>query len=173
MSRHALPREVTPLKYADQGRSLSGVVALSSLPRLATVLEGEPVGAVEVELLFTRDEQRQRLLKGSLHAHVNVVCQRCLEPVEIPVHSEFALGIVLNDEQARNLPRIYEPLMTEPERMDLFEVVEEELLLSLPMFAYHEHCRIGGSAEMERSEPAEPAVEKPNPFSVLSVLKKQ
>lgn len=170
MSKHTLPREVSPLKYADQGRTLSGVIALSQLPRVMDVIEDEGEGDVEIELEFSCDEQRQRLLKGKLGASVALLCQRCLEPVRLPVASEFTLGMVLNDEQARNLPKSYEPLMVEPEHLDLYDVVEEELLLSLPMFAYHEHCQ----AQMGKIADAKEKVEltkKPNPFSVLSVLK--
>lgn len=168
MSKHALPREVAPLKYADQGRVLSGSIALSQLPRLVDAVEDVHDGDVEAELEFSCDEQRQRLLKGQLKATVSVLCQRCLEPVSLALESSFSLGMVLNDEQARNLPRCYEPLMVEPEHLDLYDVVEEELLLSLPMFAYHEHCQTGlGAAKDDAIQ----KVKKPNPFSVLSVLK--
>ncbi len=169
MSKHSLPREVSPLKYADQGRTLSGVIALSQLPRVMGVIEDGHDGDVEIELEFSCDEQRQRLLKGKLGASVSLLCQRCLEPVRLPVRSEFTLGMVLNDEQARNLPKSYEPLMVEPEHLDLYDVVEEELLLSLPMFAYHEQCQtqMGKTVDAEEVE----LTKKPNPFSVLSVLK--
>ena|SRR3990167_3527321 len=171
MSKHTLPREVSPLKYADQGRRLSGVIALSQLPRVMEVIEDAHEGDVEIELEFSCDEQRQKLLKGRLEASVSLLCQRCLAPVRLPVHSDFTLGMVLNDEQARNLPKCYEPLMVEPEHLDLYDVVEEELLLSLPMFAYHEQCQ----SDMRKgsdAENADPALKKPNPFSVLSVLKR-
>ncbi len=146
---------------------------MSAMPRLQDMLEGEHDGDVEVSLQFSCDEQKQRLVEGQLHTRVKVLCQRCLEAVEIPVDSEFTLGIVFNDDQARNLPRAYEPLMTDPEQLDLYDMVEEELLLSLPMFAYHDHCRAEvGPNDLAAEQAAEAAeLKKPNPFSVLSVLK--
>ncbi len=166
MSDHSLPKVIDPLKYADQNRVLQGVVTLNLMPRLVDLL-AEPTGSVEVELEFDRDEQHLRVLKGKLDTVVSLTCQRCLNPVEKQVSSRFELGIVLTDEQAKHLPKHYEPLLVEPDKLVLLDVIEEELILSLPMFAYHESC---GDGQLENDESAE-AQEKPNPFSVLSELK--
>jgi uncharacterized protein len=141
------------------------------MPRLLEiVLESE--AEVKIRLEFDRDEQKLRVLKGQLSADLVLVCERCLEPVNKRVESEFALGIVLTDEQAKNLPGYYEPLLVDPESLELLEVIEEELMLSLPMFAYHDDCELDTSAlrneEVEQSQKDE---DKPNPFSVLSELK--
>jgi uncharacterized protein len=171
MSDHSLPKTVDPLKYADQNKVLEGEIALELMPRLLEiVLESE--AEVKIRLEFDRDEQKLRVLKGQLSADLVLVCERCLEPVNKRVESEFALGIVLTDEQAKNLPGYYEPLLVDPESLELLEVIEEELMLSLPMFAYHDDCELDTSAlrneEVEQSQKDE---DKPNPFSVLSELK--
>lgn len=167
MSDHSLPKSVDPLKYADQRKVLEGKVLVESLPRLAELLV-EPTGQVSVKLEFGRDEQNLRILQGELGADLQLLCERCLAPVEKRIESQFTLGIVLDDEQAKNLPRSYEPLLVDPEKLELAEVIEEELILSLPMFAYHDDCEIAVKAETE-DVPEEN--EKPNPFSVLSQLK--
>jgi uncharacterized protein len=129
-------------------------------------------GDVEVELEFDRDEQNLRVLKGQLKAALVLKCERCLEPVEQSVESQFQLGIVLSDEQAKNLPGYYEPLLVEHESLVLLDVVEEELILSLPMFAYHADCKHSMADEVGSNESEEADTEvKENPFSVLSELK--
>jgi len=128
-------------------------------------------GVSAVELEFDRDAQNLRILKGKLDAEVNLLCQRCLHPVKKRIRSEFQLGIVMTDEQAQNLPRVYEPLLVEhDEKLVIQDVVEEELILSLPMFAYHDDCEASDYPQVEDiAEIVEE--EKVNPFDVLAKLK--
>jgi len=169
MSDHSLPKTVDPLKYADQNRVLEGNIAVKLLPRLCEVL-AEDTGDVAVKLEFDRDGQHLRILKGSLDANLSLTCERCLNSVEKLIESRFTVGIVLTDEQAKNLPRSYEPLLVEPDTLVLQDVIEEELILSLPMFAYHDHCDSEHGMQTKASD-NEPLVERENPFSVLSDLK--
>lgn len=173
MSDHTLPKTLDPFKYADQNKILEGEIALHLMPRLAELLV-DTDGRVKVELEFGRDPQKLRILKGTLTTVVNLVCQRCLHPVATEIESNFTLGIVFNDEQAQNLPRTYEPLLIEEdEKMVLLDVVEEELILSLPMFAYHTDCHAHEYQKDDELEVASKELEpkKPNPFEVLSGLK--
>lgn len=167
MSDHSLPKTVDPLKYADQHKSLQGTLAVKSMPRLLEiVLEAE--GDVHVVLDFGRDEQGLRVIKGKLDAELALNCERCLEPVHKRIDSEFELGIVLSDEQAKNLPGYYEPILVEPDSLSVYDVVEEELILSLPMFAYHDDCKLEHDNQIDEAEPEQ---KKENPFSVLAQLK--
>lgn len=172
MSDHSLPKTVDPLKYADQNKALQGVMEVQNLPRLADMLASD-AGTITVDLEFDRDEQRIRILRGRLSTSLSRICERCLEPVQQPIETEFTLGIVLTDEQASQLPGRYEPLLVDPESLELKEVIEEELILSLPMFAYHDRCHGEYEQESEDSEnkPEDGAQGKENPFSVLAGLK--
>lgn len=173
MSDHTLPKTLDPFKYADQNKILEGEIALYLMPRLTDLLV-DSQGKVNVRLEFDRDPQRLRIVKGKLTSTVNLLCQRCLQPVMQDIESEFTLGIVFNDEQAENLPRAYEPLLVEDEKLVVLDVIEEELILSLPMFAYHESCGVDGYKQTDNSETSAeelPEEKKPNPFEVLAGLK--
>ncbi|MCR8921949.1 YceD family protein [Dasania sp. GY-MA-18] len=142
------------------------------MPRLTSLLANDE-GLVTAELQFYIDEGRKRRIDGKINAHVNVVCQRCLDAVAIDVVSEFNLAIVWTDDQAKQLPKTLDPLIVGEELTDLAEIVEEELILSLPIVSYHEldSCkqvtRSFGEAE------AAPVKEEPkdNPFKVLEQLR--
>ncbi|KZY81478.1 hypothetical protein A3740_06160, partial [Oleiphilus sp. HI0068] len=168
---HSLPKTLDPFKYADQNKDLQGHIAVHLMSRLTSMLV-DSEGVVNIDLEFGRDEQRLRILKGKLSAELNLLCQRCLHPVKKTISSEFQLGIVMSDEQAQNLPRVYEPLLVEDEKLVLLDVIEEELILSLPMFAYHDDCEPEEYNEGDIEESVESEVEetKENPFSVLSEL---
>lgn len=179
MSDHSLPKNIDPLKYADQAKTLEGEVKLGQLPRFSDMLVSEE-GLVKVKLEFGRDEQKLRIVKGQLHASVQLRCERCLEPVDQEIVSDFCLGIVLSDEDAKQLPRSYEPLLVEPDSLEINELLEEELILSLPMFAYHEECsgdyqaaQDGANSEFGngQSTEASDSPAKENPFSVLADFK--
>jgi len=100
---------------------------------------------------------------------LGLVCQRCLTAVPFCVDSQFRLRIVSADDR-RALQRItpgFEPFVAaEGEAMSLSDVVEDELLLALPMAPMHAEgmCNIpdkyasGGSPQEERK----------NPFAVLA-----
>jgi uncharacterized protein len=146
-------------------------VALAVLPRLVEAVEACP-GSADVEMHFFRDEQGLYILEGRLSAEVVTLCQRCLEPVDVALKSEFKLGIVRDDEGAKQLPGYLEPLINGGEPFDLHVVVEDELLLSLPFSPYHDATEcLGGEYQQPTQDVIETGTERPNPFQVLASLK--
>ncbi len=176
MSKMPLPLTVNPVKLAEQGIELEGSMPLNKLHRVSELLVSSE-GFVSAKLTFGRDQQKLRILSGKVSCDVSMACQRCLEPVTKSIQTEFVLGLVLTDEQARNLPKIYEPLMVDlDDSMELSDILDEELLLSIPMFAYHEpkDCKIDASIAEFYDETVDVEIvedTKPNPFRVLSNIK--
>ncbi len=147
---------------------IAGVVSPAALPRLSSMLCNTD-GQIVVDLQFDLDEQRIRTVQGSAEGHVFMTCQRCLEPVEVAVEAAFNLAIAFSEESATTLPRNYDPLIVEEEEMELLDMVEEELILSLPLVPYHDDCSIQTS--FGETETAPEDTEKTNPFSILAKLK--
>ena len=168
MSNGPIPKKADPRKLAERGAQITGIVEISAMPRLASFLCSEQ-GAVDVTLEFAVDEQHLRTVTGTAKGQVLMTCQRCLEPVSIDVEATFNLAVVLNDEQARNLPRYFDPLLVEEEDVELLPIVEDELILSLPSVPKHVDCSVKTS--WGESETVRLQQEKPNPFSVLASLK--
>lgn len=167
-----LPKQADLRKLTSRQASFKSQIAVKELSRLAgAVHEGQ--GLIDVDLHCGVDEQRIRYLQGTVHCTAPVICQRCLAPVEIQFGSEMALGIVWTDDQAKLLPESLDPLvLAEDELVDLNEIVEEELLLSLPFVSFHEVGECEGLQHYESVDKAYIApVEKENPFKVLEQLK--
>lgn len=168
-SHKPLPRQGDPRKFAQQGISLDGVIPIVALPRLAESLEGTE-GQVFVKLDFGISEEGKKVVSGKAHADLVLVCQRCLTPVSKPVECDISLAIVWTEEEAKALPKHLDPWIVEEISADFFEMIEEELLLSLPPVAYHEEQCV----DPELFQSGEPVVvkhEKKNPFQVLEQLK--
>ncbi len=163
-----LPKQVDPRKFAQQGVELSGVIAVDQLLRLSQSLASSD-SEVDVQLVFGLDDQREKTITGNFKAEVKLVCQRCLEPVSIEVVGDLSLAVVWDEERAKNLPGHLEPWILGEGQANLYDIIEEELLLNLPLVAYHDHLCIDesllSSGEFVESEPVK------NPFQVLEQLK--
>lgn len=163
-----LPRQGDPRKFAQQGIDLQGFLPISELPRLSEALVSGDTRA-EVSLKFGINETGKKVVTGTARADLTLVCQRCLEPVVVPVVSDIALAIVWTEEDAKALPRSLDPWIAEEGQADLYAMIEDELLLAMPAVAYHpEDC-----VESTLFSSGEPVTEKPekNPFQILEQLK--
>ena len=167
----ALPSQIDIRKLAVKGAKFDAKFPVSRLNRLSGQL-ADDVGSVAVRLELSIDEQGLRRLVGDVFAEVHVACQRCLQVMSLEIHSTLDLAIVWSDEEARHLPKHIDPLIVGEELTDLEDVVEEELILSLPIVSYHNRdvCRVTGPLSFgdEIVEEGEP---KENPFKVLEQLK--
>jgi len=171
MSDH-LFEHIEPLVLAAKGRTLSGSLPLSRLNRLDQLLI-EAKGAAEVSLHFTRDEAGQPCVVGHATATLQLECQRCMQAMAWPVRVDFRLGIVTSPGAAEQLPDEYDPLLVTGEGISVADIVEDELILALPIVAMHETHECPAQ-EMLLGLKAEAAAvtEKENPFAVLAQLKK-
>ncbi len=167
-----IPERLDPWRYADLGKSLSGTLRLDSLSRLGACLAVSD-GDVSYELRFERDGERRAVMTGTISAELVLQCQRCLEPLDYPVETPVAVAFVEGIDQAGRLPESLDPCLVEEGGVSILDLVEDELLLTLPQVAMHPqgHCR-NQPAALTRPEPAEPDTQSSrNPFAVLAELK--
>ena len=109
---------------------------VTDLPRLAASLAGND-GVVRATVDFARVDGVPRLHVGA-DVEVTLICQRCLQPMQVLLEGESQVALVENLAQADALPEDVEPVWVESRKVDLREVVEEELLLALPLVPMHE-----------------------------------
>ena len=174
MTAGALPHTVEVRTLAARAVSLAGVVDPAKLTRLSAAIVAAK-GAVVVSADFDRDEEGRYVVAMQVSADVLVTCQRCLGTLEQTIAPTTSLAVVWTDEQAGQLPPRYEPLIAEAE-IELWEVVEDELLLALPSFSYHSNanCGVETGVQAPGDDGEGFALENPekdNPFSVLQALK--
>jgi uncharacterized protein len=168
-SNTRLPRHIDPRKFANQGLDLQGDIAVSDLNRLASLVL-DKAGEVKVVLEFGVDEERHRVITGEAQCAVSVTCQRCLEPVEIVLDAEINLAMVWDEERAKQLPKTLDPLILPEGPADIYTIIEDELLLELPMVSYHDKDCIEQTSFGDEEVVTETKSSK-NPFQVLEQLK--
>lgn len=169
-----LPVQVNPFRLAEQGRELEGEIPLAQARRLAEVLAQSP-DVARVKLRFGLDEAGIPLVEGTIEAALALTCQRCLDPVLLQVRSEPRLALVENEAEAKSKQENYDTLLVEDERLVLLDMVEDELLLALPLVPVHaraEDCTADTVRALQPEYDERDAKdEAESPFAVLKNLK--
>jgi len=171
MLNDTLPKYFDPRKYASHESAFEGYVPLNQFKELSAILASDE-GNAFIHLDFRVDEDRRYIATGSLTARVQVVCQRCMEAVAHDVALDLSLGFVYDEDHAKNLPKNYDPVVMTDGDVILADMVEQEIILALPIVAYHEESGCNPTAVKYASSTDDaPDDEKPNPFSILAQLK--
>jgi uncharacterized protein len=159
---------VNAVELAGRAATLERDVELGHLPRVAEAggLEGTRAHAV---LEFGRFEGRTKV---DVHVTGELVltCQRCLRPCGQAVDERASLVVVAGE--AEDVPGGYEPVLGDAERLSLTGLIEEQLLLGLPLVPMHAE-RAQCSAvpdELTAAGTAGEADETRRPFANLRAL---
>ena len=172
MAEASLSRRLSAPRSVDNQDKLVGELEPQSFKRVAGAVL-EVISKVQYSLEFFKDSDGVMAIEGHCQTQVVMTCERCLGEVKLDVEGEFQLGLVYSDDQAKHLPKHYEPaLMDEHGNINPWEIIEDELLLALPMYANHpdDECVIKQPDSPELNE--ESAEEVDRPFDVLKQLKK-
>jgi uncharacterized protein len=103
-----------------------------------------------------------------------LICQRCLGTVDLPVQFEREFRFVATEEIAEAQDEeSEEDVLVLSRDFNLLELIEDELLMALPVVPKHTVCPGAVKLQVADSDFSEEGVEKPNPFAVLGQLKKK
>ena len=162
-----LPEFIEPLRWAGLGRSVKGRLPLARLRRLAESLQSTG-GEVLVELEFGIDEQGRPSILGTVSARVEVLCQRCLSAMVLPLDLDVRLYLTASESEVADASEGFDTLMVGDEPMRLADIVEDELILGLPLVAMHspDVCAVTTQYGVRAGE------QVAKPFAVLAELKK-
>jgi uncharacterized protein len=159
---------VNAVELAGRAARLDRTVGLPQLPRLveAGALEGTRLHA-ELEFGTLEDSVTVAV---RVDGEVFLPCQRCLKPCACGVDESALLAVVARDTD--EVPGGYEPSLGDAERLSVGELIEEQVLLGLPLVPMHATAAECGAAataiEVVAVEPV--ADEKQRPFANLRQL---
>lgn len=158
---------INGLEFAQRGEALRGSIPVAELQRVCDVLPSRD-GEVHYELSGRINEAGKPMLKLKLDGRFRVVCQRCLEEMDYPLVLETELELVADESDLKPIEEEGESvdMVVADKEMDVASLVEEEILLGIPMSPKHPEGQCGATA----AAPVEP---KSNAFSALAALKKQ
>ncbi len=170
--------------FCRDGAELKGQSALASMPRLVSGLSAVPADALA-------DWQAQGALKGVMggaaemwlhlqgQTKVLLQCQRCLQDMSEPVTVDRRIRFVRSEAEAARLDEESEDdVLALVPRLDLLGLLEDELILGLPLVPMHATCPeplltlqppVAGGPNDAKS--AAPIDETPHPFAALAALR--
>ena len=177
MKREFQPERLPVAEFAQAGGHLAGTQALSRFPRLAA----EAVESIENrEVRWEADGEERQESGGRAEAWMHLqagttlplTCQRCLTPVQTPVAVDRWFRFAADEESAAALDEeLEDDVLVASRDFGLLELIEDELLMELPITPRHEVCprEVPLSAQDADFDAAEK--EQANPFAALAKLR--
>ena len=184
-----LPKTIDPIRLAAKNKQLAGQITLGRLGRIKSMLVEANAGAsdeksvddnsdviVKFQLDFGVDRLGIRNIRGRITAQLNLVCQRCLTRMPFELEARVMLGSVLNQAQSDQLPAKYDPLLLETEEVSLLDIIEDEMILAIPVTPMHDAASCESDVAykqyvVEATVEQSSEVKRENPFAVLATLK--
>lgn len=175
------PHKLDVEAFAASAASLSGDWPAHKLSRLADAAAPELPAAdwpsIHWTLTGEKREPRRGVVQVWLHlqasATVALTCQRCLQPVQEHLNLSRWFHFARDEEEAAALDIDSEDdVLALSRSFDAIELVEDELLLSLPLVPRHDVCPEPLPQPVDDlSDEGDAADERPNPFAALAGLK--
>lgn len=157
------------------GQEVHGQAPIARFERLTEDLPEQLDTMVSWSLQGMQDTTGRHFLRVNVKASPTLECQRCLKPFQWPVDSTNRLQVVksqaaLEDEDVLDADSddIIERIVGS-QRLDVLELVEDEIILGLPYVPKHDVCP--SPPELLNQEPDDDPV-RPSPFAALGQLKK-
>lgn len=151
------------VEFAKSGRQLDGRLGLADLSRAGESLNS---AALDYRLEGSVDRRGRLQLRLWLAGNIELRCERCLEAVTLPIEQEslFELRRSEDDIRPEDLLDDERDFLVFDREMSVVELVEDELILCIPVAPKHASCEpVGGRMEGDGRR---------QPFSVLASLKK-
>lgn len=121
-----------PWKAAAGQFSFNGEIPLAEMPRLTDKLARNE-GSAEFNVRFAMDNGGRPQVHAEVKAAPWLLCQRTLRPFAFVVNITTTVVVVRGDEEAEQLADDIEPVLASDGHLVLAQLVEEELLLALPL----------------------------------------
>jgi uncharacterized protein len=178
-----MPLLIDTHELARSAEPLEGRLALSALPRLASLLSretGELAWRARGERRRRADGSTDELLHLALEGEVSMECVRCLGETVVALRAERDFRLVGSEEQAarEDVDDLEYDVLAGGRHFDLGGLIEDEAIRALPPIARHEQCELPAEAAADGSgQDSEASGENGSggwisPFSELAALKK-
>ncbi len=157
---------------AARGAIVEEVLEAAYLSRLAPLVT-DTAATVACNLALSLDSRGNTLVGGTVTTTVGLTCQRCLEPMAYRVEASLDVAIATGDESLAMLEAEHETVLP-AEAPRLADLVEDEVLLALPLVAMHASVDDCGPLAQRLDDAAQDTSDERttnNPFAVLKSLR--
>jgi len=146
MLTEVLPKRIRYPQAGVEEALVEGFLPINRLARLAdALLDNDLDNAsvpdfVMVRLRFSSDGPGRTSVVGEAHFEQQWRCQRCLEPVVLRSGCEIEMILAGHKKVIEQLRSDQDSFLTDGDLVDTADIIEDQLLLALPMSPKHEDC---------------------------------
>ena len=145
------PGLIDGLQFARGAETLKGTLDPRRLPRLAEMRCATT--GLSYELRGRTDAEGRAWLQVLASGTLTLECQRCLGPLTFPIALRSELLLTQSERDIETADDDLDRVLA-GKAMDVCRLIEDEVLLALPMAATHEQCGVRrDGAEAGRSSP--------------------
>ena len=157
-----IPAQISASRALARDERYAGPVDVAGLGRLSDLSPEN----VEADLRIWTGASRQGWIEGRITGTLQLECRVCSEPFAWPLDAPVKLALAMSEEQEEKLMADGEPLLVRDDSLMLHEIVEDEVLLALPMMP---RCPACENARPPSDEPRD-EVARPGPLAALKGL---
>lgn len=176
MTQRFAAHSFNPMAFARAAGHSAGTDPLASFARVREELAVVPLDGASVqwsadgEARVDAAGQEQVWLHLQVRATLALVCQRCLGPVDVELETRRSFRFVADEATAQaEDDGAEEDVLALEADLDLHQLIEDELVLEMPLVPRHAVCPVEVKLSVADPEFAA-AQEKPHPFAVLAGL---
>ncbi len=157
---------IDALVFAREGDRLEGELPVVSMSRLQDVVV-QAADTIRYRVEGMIDSKRRPVIDVSVEGRLQLLCQRCLEPIAFPLQRTSRFVLVSGEGELPDVADEDPETESIPvgEFDDIEDVVEQEVLLGLPIAPMHADDGACGSERRDAGN------DRPSPFAVLEKLK--
>jgi uncharacterized protein len=158
---------IDAFEFARRAEEASGSLGLDELARIDALNRGE---RLDWRLVGSTDERNRPFLDLEVKGAVELVCQRCLQPVVVAVDVLARFLVATDDAEADAVPLDEDAfdVVVGNREFDVVQLIEDEVILWLPLVPKHDRC-----PQPPASQTVAPLrSERSSPFAVLGKMKK-
>ena len=158
---------INNIEFARKALELHDRIAVSQFSRLQDLLSSTE-GMLDWRLKGSVNAAGRPMLELQVQGEVQLQCQRCMEPLAFGLHVDETYVIVADEAMipvsVEDEATAEEDFIVADAQMRVLDLIEDEVLLSLPYAPRHDEAICGTDAAMD-------GLKKPSPFAVLQGLK--
>jgi uncharacterized protein len=136
---------VSPANFANTAQCWDGNAMVGDFERLAQAFV-DSAAILAFRICGQQDGRGRPQLRCRVSGSLLMECQRCLQPVEVTVDSDRVLYLAGSEAEAdrreATLADAGIEVMVVDRALDLAGVIEDEVLLSVPLVPRHPHCEL-------------------------------
>lgn len=130
-----VPEKINPHRLARSMSRLEGHLDISALSRIVGLSDSNENQVAEICLQFGYDSSNNCYIQGKLYAEVFVECQRCMQNMQIKVDNDLSLCPMQEDDKNSTE---YEEVILQENMVNIHQLVEDEILLTIPLYPKHQ-----------------------------------